>query len=288
MCQKIELPYIGIPLFAYGFMILLGFLAAIFLAQREASRHGISRERIMDFGVFMVLAGVVGARLFYIVQFYDEHFRGKPWYEYFAIWQGGMVFYGGAILAVVTGAVYLRWHRLPTLTLLDTCAPFVPIGMAFGRIGCYLNGCCWGWRCDSYLPAAVNEFPAGSPVHAYQSGCGLIEAGGQALAVHPTQLYDATHSFLLFGLLWWYLRQTPARGAVSCVFAVAYGLGRFVVEMLRGDHRHTFSELTVSQCLSLLMVVVGIAGLVVIAWRARKAPMNTGTEASSETVPAAK
>ena len=270
MCQKLVLPGIGVPLFAYGIMILLGFLAACFLARREAARRGLDQDKILDLGVFVVLSDVIGARVFYICQFYEEHFAGKPWLEYVAIWQGGLVFYGGAIVAFFTGGAYLWWHKLPVLTTLDTCAPFVPIGMAFGRIGCWLNGCCWGWRCSDSIPSILCRFPEGSPVYVHQAECGLVDSATRSLSVHPTQLYDSLHSFLIFGLLWWYLRRGPAQGATTALFVTAYGLGRFFVEVLRGDHIRTVTGLTVSQNLSVLMVLAGAAGLVAAGLNARR------------------
>jgi phosphatidylglycerol:prolipoprotein diacylglycerol transferase len=146
--------------------------------------------------------------------------------------------------------------------VLDTCAPFVPIGMAFGRIGCWLNGCCWGWRCAGAVPPVLSRFAPNSPVHGHQVALGFIEGTGRTLPVHPVQLYDCAHSFLLFGLVWWYLRRDPPPGATTCLFLGLYGVGRFCLETLRGDHRYTLTGLTVAQNLMLLLIVGGFTGLV--------------------------
>ena len=283
MCQKIVLPVVGIPLFAYGAMILLGFITACLLAQREAERHGIKRERILDFSVLVVLAGVVGSRLFYVIQFYDEHFRYAPWYEVFAIWKGGLVFYGGAIGAFAAGWWYLKRHKLPALKILDVCIPFVPIGMGFGRIGCFLNGCCWGSRCTAAFPAFLSRFPPGSPVNVDQLEHGFIREGQRTLPVHPWELYDSFHSFVLFGLLWWYARSGPPRGAVTSLFLTLYAIGRFFLDGLRGDHRPTFTGLTVSQNISVVVFAVGVAGLVVSHLRAAKAEKGAEPSPAAET-----
>ena len=260
MCQKIVIPGLGIPLFAYGFMILCGFLLATFLLHREARRRGLPADKLIDFAVWLVLSGVVGARVFYIIQFWGEQFKGRPWYEVFAIWRGGMVFYGGVLLAIAVGAWYLRRHRLPVWDVLDTAAPFVPVGMAFGRMGCFLNGCCWGWRCAADYPLAV-RFPPGAPVNAAEVELGFIGEGARTLPVHPWQLYDAAHSLLMFALLWFYLRRNPARGAPTALFLLLYGIGRFVLDGFRGDHRPTFTGFTVSQNISVVLVVCAVAGL---------------------------
>jgi phosphatidylglycerol:prolipoprotein diacylglycerol transferase len=269
MCSKFVLPVLGIPLFGYGFMILLGFLVGSFLVSREAVRRGLPKDRIVDFAVFGVLAGVVGARALYVVQFWGESFRNAPWWSVFAVWEGGLVFYGGFIPALLAGTWYLRHHRMPILRTLDTIAPFVPLGMAFGRIGCWLNGCCWGLRCQDFLPYFFTRFPPGSPVHASQRALGLCDADARALPVHPTQLYDSAHSFMLFFLLWWFVRRKPADGIPTCVLFAMYGAGRFVIEGLRGDHRLTATGLTLSQNVSIAVLLAGVAGIVFFSLRAR-------------------
>ena len=270
MYQRIELPLLPFPIFSYGLLILLGFMTATFLCQREAARRGLARERVMDFGVWGVLAGVVGARVFYVVQFWEESFAGRSWFRLLAIWEGGLVFYGGFLTALLVGGWYLWRHDLPVVRVLDTCAPFVPVGMAFGRIGCWLNGCCWGWRCSAAMPAFLTRFPPGSPAHGAQVDAGLIDAGAaRALPLHPTQLYDAGHSLLMFVLLWWYLRKNPPDGAPTLVLLVLYGVGRFCLEWVRGDHIVTFTGLTVAQNISLAMVAAGFAGLTCLGLRRR-------------------
>ncbi len=270
MCSKFVLPVIGIPLFGYGFMILLGFLVGSFLASREAVRRGQPKDRVIDFAVFGVLAGVAGARVLYVVQFWDESFRGQPWWTWFAVWEGGLVFYGGFIPGLLVGMWYLRRHRMPVLRTLDTLAPFVPVGMAFGRIGCWLNGCCWGLRCQDFLPEFLTRFPPGSPVHASQRALGLCEENARALPVHPTQLYDSAHSFMLFGLLWWFLRRNPADGMPTFLLLAMYGAGRFFIEGVRGDNQLTATGLTLSQNVSIAVLLAGLAGLALVIVRERR------------------
>ena len=261
MCQKIVIPALGIPIFAYGFMILCGFLISTYLLTREGKKRGLPPEKLLDFAVWLVLSGVVGARLFYVVQFWGEEFSGKPWYKIFALWEGGMVFYGGVLAGLAFGLWYLMRHKLPLLDVLDIAAPFVPIGMAFGRMGCFLNGCCWGWYALSSFPLAVC-FPPGTPIHAAQVKLGFVEEASRTLPVHPWQLYDACHSLLMSCLLWIYLKRGPARGCVASLFLLLYSLGRFVLDGFRGDHRPTFTGLTVSQNLSVGIFILALGGFV--------------------------
>ena len=281
MCSKIVLPVLGIPLFAYGFMILLGFLAASFLCAREAARRGLPKDRVIDFAVFVVLAGIVGARVLHVVWFWEESFARAPWWSVFAVWEGGLIFYGGLITALPVGMWYLRRHRLPVLRTLDTCAPFVPVGMAFGRLGCWFNGCCFGRRCQDFLPEFLTRFPPVSPAHAAQDTLGLCAADERALPLHPVQLYDGAHSLALFLLLWWMLRSKPADGVVTGLLLALYGAWRFAIEGLRGDHRLSATGLTLSQNVSVAVFAVGVAG-VVFAVRAARA--RAGKDGSPQAV----
>ncbi|HAK94826.1 MAG TPA: prolipoprotein diacylglyceryl transferase [Planctomycetes bacterium] len=277
MCSKIVLPVLGIPLFGYGFMILLGFLLGSFLCAREAERRGLAKDRVIDFAVFVVLAGIVGARVLHVAWFWEESFKDAPWWSVFAVWEGGLIFYGALISGVPVGIWYLRRHRLPVLRTLDTCAPFVPVGMAFGRIGCWLNGCCFGLRCQDFLPEFLTRFPPGSPAHAAQEALGMCGANERALPVHPVQLYDSAHSLALFALLWWMLRTKPADGVTTFLLLAMYGAWRFVIEGLRGDHRLSATGLTLSQNVSVAVFLMGVAGIVLAVRAARARAAREGS-----------
>ena len=127
------------------------------------------------------MAGLLGARALYVISYWEEGFAGKPWYEVFMIHHGGLVFYGGLIGAVLTSVVYVKWKRLPPMKVGDALAPSIALGHVFGRIGCFLNGCCFGSACS--LPWAV-RFPAEH------------QTAGQP--VHPSQLYEAGLNLLLY------------------------------------------------------------------------------------------
>ena len=133
---------------SYGVMAMIGFLAALLVARWRARRAGLVPDEITDIGVWALLAGIVGSRIVYILQntdyFFDTRRRGWSVFDLFKIWQGGLVFYGGLIGAMVVTLLLLRAKKLKMLPVLDVLAPSLALGQAFGRIGCYLHGCCYG------------------------------------------------------------------------------------------------------------------------------------------------
>lgn len=256
-----RIPYLNLPIHGYGLMIVIGFLLAAWLASREARRRGLP-DVVYDLGVVMLLSGLLGGRIFYFIQYYDKSFRGRPWYSFFAIWEGGLVFYGGAIGGSIGGLLFLYLRRLPVRELLDAVAPFVPIGMGFGRLGCFMNGCCYGERCAiDRFPFSV-RFPPGSGHNAYgeQLDQGLIPPGAsESLPVYAVQLYEAAIDFALCGLLWWFSRRALPRGGGIPLLFTLYGIERFFMEYLRGDHgpgKITATGLTFYQNVSVILVVV--------------------------------
>lgn len=257
--ELFRIPWIDVPVFGYGTMVLLGFLLAYVFVLRAARREGIPREKVQDLPIWMVVSGLLGARLFYFFQFYTEEFSRGRWTRVFAIWEGGLVFYGGFILGATAFVAYCRRQRLPLFRMLDLTAPALAIGLGFGRIGCFLNGCCWGQQCPEEFALGV-RFPAGSP----PAGFGEVPSAW----IHPTQLYSSANAFLLALLLWAVWRARPRPGTVIALLFVGYGISRFVLEGIRGDHAVTPGEWTVSQTISTLTIAVGL----VLAILSRVAP----------------
>jgi phosphatidylglycerol:prolipoprotein diacylglycerol transferase len=122
-----------IPIRMYGLMVGIGFLLVIFLASRRARKEGIDPDRIMDMGVYLMLAAIVGSRILYVLTNLHE-FTANP-FNVFAIWKGGLVFYGGLLAAIPVGFWYVRKHKLPVWKTADIMAPFIALGHAFGRLG---------------------------------------------------------------------------------------------------------------------------------------------------------
>ncbi len=254
-------PGLKIPVHGYGLMIVIGFLICTYLATREARRRGLP-EFVYDLGLVMLFSGILGGRLFYYIQYYRAEFSDRPLWAFFEIWKGGLVFYGGALGGFLGGLIYLRRRRLPLGECLQVTAPFVPIGMGFGRLGCFMNGCCFGKVCSSDFALKLvfpkmNKHGALSGAFEEQLRTGLIlESDAAPLPVYPVQLYEAAYDFLLFALLLWYIRgPSPRRGAYPLLF-ILYGVGRFFLEFLRADNARILLGLTISQLFSLGLIMV--------------------------------
>jgi phosphatidylglycerol:prolipoprotein diacylglycerol transferase len=142
----------GLPVRGYGVMLLAGITAGVGLAIYRAGQAGLPSELIISLAVWLVVCGVIGARLFHVIEYWDEHFAGKRpadmLLEIINVPEGGLVIYGGFIGAAVGFTIFARKHRLPLLAMADLVAPSLAIGLALGRIGCLLNGCCYGGQTD--------------------------------------------------------------------------------------------------------------------------------------------
>jgi phosphatidylglycerol---prolipoprotein diacylglyceryl transferase len=145
----------GWPLHSYGLMLVIGFYAAYFLARRTAKREGVDPKRIVDLLLIGALLGILGSRLFYVVQYRD---RIDGLVDAIAIWKGGLVFHGGLITATIGLLIYMKRNKLPVWRVADSVAPAIMLGLALGRVGCFLNGCCWGAVCSESHPMSV-RFP---------------------------------------------------------------------------------------------------------------------------------
>jgi phosphatidylglycerol:prolipoprotein diacylglycerol transferase len=238
----------------YGLMYLLGFATAWWLGRVRArdSRRNWSGAAVDDVLFYIALGVIVGGRLGYVL-FYDlSRFAGDP-SLILRIWQGGMSFHGGLIGVIVAMWWFARTRRRRFFEVADFVAPLVPPGIAFGRIGNFINGNLWGGPSD--LPWAM-VFP--DP-----------RAGG--VARHPSQIYQALlEGLALFVIVWVYSRHPRPTMAVSGVFLSGYGVFRFAVEYIRVPDAHigylAFDWLTMGQLLSAPMIVAG-AALVWLAYR---------------------
>jgi phosphatidylglycerol---prolipoprotein diacylglyceryl transferase len=240
----------------YGVMIALAFLAGLWTATRRARRENISSERIADIVLWLMLGAILGARIAYVLTYWREEFADQPFLEIFMIQHGGLVYYGGLIGATIAGSIYIRWKKLPTWKTADVLAPSIALGNVFGRIGCLLNGCCYGRACD--LPWAIS-FPADNPLHP------------PTYPVHPTEIYDALLNLILYGFLAWLFRRKKFDGQIFATYLLCYAVTRSFVEYFRGDYTnlHYHFGLTPAQWVS---VPIFVAGLALAAILSRRAP----------------
>jgi phosphatidylglycerol---prolipoprotein diacylglyceryl transferase len=246
------------PIHWYGVLVALGFIAGLWTASRRGLRSGIAGEKIIDLGPWLILGSIVGARTLYVISYWRESFEGRPIWEILAVWQGGLVYYGGLIGATLACVIYLQMKKLPFWKVADIVAPSIALGCAFGRIGCLLNGCCYGRACS--LPWAIH-FPAGNPLNP------------PTYPVHPTQVYDSLLNLGLYAGLAWLYRHKKFDGQVFGVYLVGYALLRSFVELFRGDYpeyQHYFGGWATPAHL----VSIGIlaAGLVLLRVLPRQEP----------------
>lgn len=268
----IEIPLFGrqLPIYGYGLMLFVAFLAALALAARQARRNRLDPDTVYDLALWVFLGGLIGARLFYVVQYWGVRVHSLA--DVVKIWEGGIVLYGSLIGAAAGFVFYRALRPFPVLPMLDALAPAMALGVAIGRVGCFLNGCCYGDRCG--YPWAV-QFPPDSPPwwDQVRSGelpvaSGLLDAVRRGVAtegipwslpVHPTQIYSVIGCILITLLLLAYNPLRRRDGSVMALLLVTYPVHRFLVEWLRGDEGAFLAGLTISQNFSIALLAVGLA-----------------------------
>ncbi len=234
----------------YGALVALGFIAALWTASQRALRVGIAPEKVADVGPWLIIGTLIGARLVYVLS-YPQSFTGKPFWHVFAIWQGGLVFYGGLFGASAACILFCRVYKLALWRFADVLAPSVALGHAIGRIGCLMNGCCFGRQCD--LPWAI-KFPPAHETYPH--------------AVHPTQIYESLLNFGLYLALAWVFRKgRKFDGQIFAIYLMGYAVVRSTVEIFRGDYPENYyvgGWMTPAHWVS-----VGIlaAGIIVYFWQ---------------------
>jgi len=226
----------------YGVMVATGFLVGLWTASRRGLSSGIPAEKVLDLGPWLIGGTIVGARALYVISYWHEQFADRAWVEIFMVWRGGLVFYGGLIGATLAGLIYARKHSLPVWKLADVIAPSIALGSVFGRIGCLLNGCCYGRECS--LPWAIH-FPRGHQTFPH--------------GVHPTEVYDSLLNLVLYLGLAWLYRHKKFQGEVFAVYLMGYAVFRSLVEMFRGDYPQYYlgGWATPAQLVSMGILVVG-------------------------------
>ncbi len=251
-------------LYSYGLMMALGFLAATMWGAKRAPRYGVDPNFIGDLSWVYIIGGIIGGRATFLLV--EESLDDLFSFRFFEIWNGGMVFYGGLIVAILATLIYCRRKMVPFWSIADILAPAVALGHAFGRVGCVFAGCCFGKQCD--LPWAIT----------FSNPAGLAPLN---IPLHPTQLYEVVGNLGIIGLLLLAERRKLARGSLFAFYLFLYAILRGVVEAYRGDFARgfvTFGDLyenewlSTSTFISAIMVVVAGA----IWWMNRRYPSALG------------
>lgn len=265
---------IRLPVHSYGVLVASAFLVGIWLAQREARRRGQDGERVADLAFWILVAALVGSRIYFIFVNWDDYFgAGRTLVStpfgriprLLAVWEGGLVFYGGFIAAALTALVYMRRHRMPFLAHADTLIPSVAFGHFLGRLGCFCAGCCWGEIARRPLAWAVKFPPASLAYQSFESRPhpeAYLAAGRlTTLPLHPVQLYESFGELAIFLALVVVVRPRKRfHGQVLAVWLLLYAVLRTVVELFRGDvERGVVRGLGVGQWTSMAIFAAGVA-----------------------------
>lgn len=257
----------------YGICIALGMLAAFQLQLWRAKRYSFTPEQVSDITFVAMSAGLVGARVFYVIRFWQQEFASRPW-DMFKVHQGGLVFYGGFLGAVLALAIFAWRRRWQLWRLADLMAPALALGHAFGRIGCLLNGCCFGfvyggWGAIRY-PALVNGCLNG--VTYVQMEKGLLTPTADmvwTLPTFPLAAVAAVGNLTLALLLLWLEKKNLFAGRLFLVYVVLYTCGRFLLEFGRGDYLQKTAGMTPAQITCLWLLPVTIAVYAAVTFRTK-------------------
>ena len=309
-------PLVGEVTFpAYFTLLTIGLAVALWITSREAARIGLDRELIIDTNLWMVVWGVIGARVLHLIA--DGHAHeyidlcldpkkipavdalvsrctadAQCGYDYLCdtarhvcypprdclaaikVWRGGLAYYGGFLFAFGFGIWFTRRHKMNVLRVADLGAPAIALGLFFGRLGCWWNGCCYGQRSASSLGVI---FPRYSPAWRAQLDAHVIGPLDAAKAVLPTQLFESGACLAIFGVLYFLVRPHKSRdGQVMAALLMLYAIARSVVEIWRDDDRGTIlsGHLSTSQIISIPLFAAGA----LLAWRVRHSRAATSSE----------
>jgi phosphatidylglycerol:prolipoprotein diacylglycerol transferase len=258
---------------SFGVFMLLAFLTGGYVLRAEMRRMDQDPEKAWDLVFMAVIGGIVGAKAYYVLLNWDQTVA-NPLGMIFA--RGGLVWYGGFLLATVLVVWEIRRQKLPLPSMADAVAPALALAYAVGRVGCFMVGDDWGRPTDSWVGVA---FPRGAPptrVDIIERDFGitvdpeLVERYGQIVPVHPTQLYEVGMSTLIFFVLWKLRQQPRAAGWLFMLWLVLAGVERFVVEFFRAKDDRFLGPLTLAQMISVGIVVVGVVGMARLSGNGRR------------------
>ena len=205
----------------YGVMLALGAALGMLLYTRLAKRAGLDPDRAMSLALWLLISGLAGSRLFFVI-LEPAQFAAAPW-RVLAIWEGGLVFYGGVAGALVVGLILMRRWKLPVLTLMDCVAPALALAQAVGRLGCFSAGCCYGlpWQ-GGWCAVVFNDPHTLAP---------------RGIELHPAQLYTSLALLVITGLLILLWRRRRFAGQIFFAYGFLHGAARVIIETFRGDWR---------------------------------------------------
>ena len=243
-----------VHIYSYGLMIAIGIYAAYSITVYRVKEMGITADTILDLTFACAIGGILGAKLLYLITILPQIIEDPS--IFLKSITDGFVVYGGIILGILSGYLFSRIRKLPFMPLFDKVMPAIALAQGFGRIGCFMAGCCYGVHTDSPFHVV---FPEGSLA---PSGVPLV----------PTQLLSSGLNFLHCAfLIWFAARHKKADGQVAFLYLMCYSVGRFVLEFFRGDEaRGTVGVLSTSQFISLFLFAAGVLGFAIVTALGRK------------------
>lgn len=223
----------------YGLMIAIGVIAALYIAEYRAPKNGMDKEQIFPLTMNCVITGILGAKIMFCIVGWKDFIKDPL----SMLGSSGLVVYGGIISGILCATVYCRIRKQNFWDAFDIALPSVAVAQAFGRIGCFFAGCCYGEKTDAWYGITFTHS------NYAPNGVKMI----------PTQLISSTGMFLIAFTLFWYAYHAKKKGQVGSAYMVLYGIGRFCVEFLRGDlARGSVGALSTSQFISIFIVAAGI------------------------------
>ena len=254
----------------YGIFIGIGFLVSFRLLLSLKKYANLTTDQIYNISMIALFAGVFGARAFYVAQNWSQ-FSGRGLWAILNVHEGGLVFYGGFIAGFIAECIYAKWPAIrqklglkekkpaegeeprkciSILALLDILGPAMALAHAFGRISCFMQGCCFGKPAPSWFPLAVQFPPASPAAYRYPS---LVTGGSEP--VFPVQLFESAGNVLMCVILLFLLRKRKYAGTIGGIYLVLYGVMRFLLEFMRGDHTDSILGLTPSQFIAVAIAI---------------------------------
>jgi len=235
-----------LTLHTYGLLIAIGFVTGLMIAIRTGKRHGIDSQRIMDISFLLIISGIIGSRIAYVLM-NISYYMTDP-LGVFKLWEGGLVFSGGLIAAIIVIYFYFKRHKFNMLQMGDIFAPSIAIGQAIGRLGCFMAGCCYGKPTSEPWSVIFTNPKSIAPLN---------------IPLHPTQLYDFLSNSLIFIIVMILSARKKFNGQVFVWFLIMHSVARLLIERFRGDDRGLFpgTGWTMTQFMAILILLSSLSAL---------------------------
>jgi phosphatidylglycerol:prolipoprotein diacylglycerol transferase len=225
-----------ITIYSYGLLIALGSLVFLIGSLKEGRKQGIPSGLFYDLYFFSLISGLIGARLLYVLTNLD--FFRNNFSEVFKIYHGGLSWFGAFMFGIIAAFLVTKKYRVSFLRTVDICAPYLALAQGLGRLGCLLNGCCFGKESHAFF---------------------ALNLSGHSQSIHPTQLYSFFGLILIFIFLENFKKKEVANGQVFSIYLGLYGIKRFIIEFFRGDTISTpILNLTLFQIFSLIWILTAV------------------------------